>query len=69
MIDAIKQHFEMILICGCMFLSGVGVGGAITDALNKWIQKGERYAKKMDSTGGSDRAKRDARENDDEDSR
>ena len=42
MIDVIKQHFEMILICGFMFLSGVGVGGAITDAINKWTQKGEK---------------------------
>ena len=52
MIDAIKQHFEMILICGFMFLSGVGVGGAITDAIRR-----EDNAKKMDSTGSGDHSK------------
>lgn len=42
MIDAIKQHMTMIVICGCTFLVGVGIGGAISDALNKWIVKGEK---------------------------
>lgn len=37
--DIIKQHYPMILTCGLMFLAGVGIGGAITDALNKWTRK------------------------------
>ena len=42
MIDAIKQHMTMIVICVLTFLVGVGIGGAISDALNKWTRKGER---------------------------
>ena len=42
MTDIIKQHYPMILTCGLMFLVGVGIGGAITDALNKWTRKGEK---------------------------
>lgn len=40
--DIIKQHYPMILTCGLMFLVGVGIGGAISDALNRWTRKGER---------------------------
>jgi len=65
-VDAIKQHFEMILICGLMFLSGVGVGGAITDAIYRSEKEDE---KKMDSSGSSDRSKRNAHKEDDENSR
>ena len=40
--DVIKENFDLILICGMYFLAGVGVGGAVSDALNKWTRKGER---------------------------
>lgn len=33
MIDVIKENWTMILTLGFMFLVGVGVGGAITDAI------------------------------------
>ena len=33
--DIVIQHYPMILICACMFLSGVGIGAAITDAMNR----------------------------------
>ena len=39
--DIIKQHYPMILTCGLMFLVGVGIGGGISDLLNKWM-KGEK---------------------------
>lgn len=42
MTDAIKNHLPLILTCGLMFLAGIGIGAAITDALNRWIQKGEK---------------------------
>lgn len=37
--DIIKQNYPMILTCGLMFLVGVGIGGAISDALNRWTGK------------------------------
>jgi hypothetical protein len=40
--DAILNNLTTITICGCTFLAGVGIGGAITDALNRWIVKGEK---------------------------
>ena len=53
MTDIIKQHYPMILTCGLMFLAGVGIGAAITDALNRWIVKGEKSneTKDLDKRG------------------
>ena len=42
MIDAILNNLTTITICGFTFLVGVGIGGGITDALNKWTRKGEK---------------------------
>ena len=54
MIDAIKQPMTMIVICVLMFLVGVGIGGAISDALNKWTQKGESSNEKAIHTMRTD---------------
>lgn len=50
--DIIKQHYPMMLTCGLTFLVGVGIGGAITDALCRWTQKGERSNEtRLDGSG------------------
>ena len=40
--DAILNNLTTIVICVLTFLVGVGVGGAVSDALNKWTRKGEK---------------------------
>ena len=39
-VDAIKNHLMEMMIFGLMFLAGVGVGSAITDAIVR--EKGEK---------------------------
>lgn len=39
MIDLIKENLNQIIICVFMFLVGVGIGAAITDAINNWKEK------------------------------
>jgi len=34
--EIIKDNLIMIMTCAFMFLSGVGIGAAITDAINRW---------------------------------
>ena len=46
--DAIINNLPLILICGCTFLVGIGIGGAVTDMIYRME---EDDAEEMDSTG------------------
>jgi len=38
-LELFKENWQMILMCGFIFLNGVAIGAAVTDAINSWEPK------------------------------